>query len=192
MFSGNKPQAILEVERELWSALIDISKGEATLPRIQAALKNVEAIVGREGAAEVSGWFSGTLIHYFKISESSDSQEDRETVVRSAAIEGDDTEMRPAGQGTGDSPDTNKNSEDRMTTEDEHQSGQQTGVSPDMNKNSEHGKTTEDDRMMTDEEQRGGQGTDDNIPAAQSATGGKNKRFRGNNLGMWCVILQRR
>jgi hypothetical protein len=65
VFSGNKPQAILEVERELWSALIDMSKGKATLPQILEALNNIEAIVGREGTAEVSGWFSGTLIHYF-------------------------------------------------------------------------------------------------------------------------------
>jgi hypothetical protein len=113
-------------------------------------------------------------------------------VVRCAALEADDTEMRPAGQEISDSPDTNKNSEDRMMTENEHQSGQETGVSPDITEKSEDRMTTDDNRMMTDDEQRGGQGTDDNIPAAQSATAGKNKQFCVNNLGMWCVILQRR
>ena len=55
---------ILEIERELWSALIDVAKGAATIPRVQAALVCIEAIVQTAEIAEVSGWFSSEPIHY--------------------------------------------------------------------------------------------------------------------------------
>jgi hypothetical protein len=63
VFSGNKPPVILEIEREIWSALIDVAKGTAeTLPRLQGALGRIEHIIHTESITEISGWFGGMCI----------------------------------------------------------------------------------------------------------------------------------
>jgi hypothetical protein len=49
-------------------------------------MKNIEAILQNDGIADISGWFTGALIHCSLISERSDNREDREISVRRAAI----------------------------------------------------------------------------------------------------------
>ena len=44
--------------------MVGTAKGEAVLPRILAAFNSIEAILPSEGIEEISGWFSGTLIHF--------------------------------------------------------------------------------------------------------------------------------
>jgi hypothetical protein len=66
--------------------LIDVAKGKATLPRIQVAMKNIEAILQNDGIADISGWFAGAPTHHLLIGERSDKQEGRENFVRYAAI----------------------------------------------------------------------------------------------------------
>jgi hypothetical protein len=54
---------ILEIEYELWSALIDVAKGMAdTVPRTMAALDNVQKILQGQDIEDVSGWFGGKFI----------------------------------------------------------------------------------------------------------------------------------
>ena len=48
----------------MWSALIDIAKGESTLPRIQNALISIKTIQESEGIADISGWFAGVFTIY--------------------------------------------------------------------------------------------------------------------------------
>jgi hypothetical protein len=96
----------------LWSALIDVAKGKATLPRIQVAMKNIEAILQNDDIAGISGWFNGAPIHHSLISERSEKQEDREISVRYAAI--------AAAQ-------ANKNNDDAMDTRGDTDAG---GITP--------------------------------------------------------------
>lgn len=63
VFSGNKPQAVLNIERELWSALIDVAKGTAeTGPRTRQAFRCIDEIIRGEDLATLSGWFGGVSL----------------------------------------------------------------------------------------------------------------------------------
>ena len=78
---------ILDIEREIWSALIDVAKGTAeTLPRLQVALGRIENLVRDESIAEMSGWFGGAFT-ILEIDKLSDSQTEREELARRAALE---------------------------------------------------------------------------------------------------------
>jgi hypothetical protein len=60
---------ILEIERELWSALIDVAKGtEETLPRLHGALSRIEEIIQQESFTEISEWFGGAFVRLVSIS----------------------------------------------------------------------------------------------------------------------------
>jgi hypothetical protein len=87
VFSGNKHPVILNIEREIWSALIDVAKGTAeTLPRLQVALGHIENIIHDENIVEMSGWFGGVFI-IFGIDKLSDRQIEREELARHVAVE---------------------------------------------------------------------------------------------------------
>lgn len=53
---------ILEIEHELWSALIDVAKGkEETLPRLHGALSRIEERIQQESFTDISEWFGGAF-----------------------------------------------------------------------------------------------------------------------------------
>jgi len=54
---------MLDVEREIWSALIDVAKGTAeTFPRLQEALSRIEDIIMDKNITAISGWFRGAFV----------------------------------------------------------------------------------------------------------------------------------
>jgi hypothetical protein len=67
-----------------------MAKGEAVLPRILTALSNIEAILLSEDIVEISGWFSGALIHFSLINQRSDFQEDHGRVAALTASHPED------------------------------------------------------------------------------------------------------
>jgi hypothetical protein len=86
IFSGGKPSPILEIERELWSALIDVAKGQHTLPRILEAQTNIKKILDSEDMADISGWFTGVFAIYL-IPQWPDLHTGREDEVRREVLE---------------------------------------------------------------------------------------------------------
>jgi hypothetical protein len=78
---------MLRVEREIWSALIDVADGNGeTLPRLQEALSRIEGIIVNENLTVLSGWFGGGF-SIMVTSKPSDQEPEREELARQAVFE---------------------------------------------------------------------------------------------------------